>query len=655
MRVGGEALCVSLICATSVTVLDATLLELQRGFFTGGFLAQDSATTWLARIVFTFGSLGLDLVWSSLGVLLAWVIASVSRWGAVARRTLAVGLGAGPLVIASLMEYQVLARLGDAFDLGLMFDLVGRKPGELLAVSWAHLAAPLAVLAAAGLCAVVGLRWLNRRFPRGHVSVTGSRAVLAWCVGALVLTAFTTTLRLRSDVQDNGLRRKPAGQVIGALVTWVSDVDRDGYGLLSRPGDPAPFDARVYPYAVDVPGNGVDEDGIGGDLPIDDTPAQSPRAGVFVRRPPVVLVMLESFRVDLLGMREGGREVTPMLGRLLAGGAAASRAYSHNGYTVQSRHHLFTGGLDRDARGTLLDDFSGNGYETAYFSGQDESFGGAAFDIGAGRADHFYDARQDRARRYTTFTTAGSLGVSSDVVLERVNAYLSTRNTERPLFLYVNFYDTHFPYSHDGMAPLVSDVRVAQRDIVGHRADAVRRMYHNAAANVDQAVGRLIDAVRTHTEQEPAVIVLADHGESLFEDGFLGHGYVLNDVQTRIPVVAAGIGLDVCEPMGQADIRGAIVEALTRENHGGGPVFRPCEGRLVFQYLGTLSRPRQIAHTGLSRRLIYDIRTNRVQLDDTGWRAVSDLDDATRAAWLALVHQWERVRASGAAAEEGPS
>ena len=31
--------------------------------------------------------------------------------------------------------------------------------------------------------------------------------------------------------------------------------------------------------------------------------------------------------------------------------------------------------------------------------------------------------------------------------------------------------------------------------------------------------------------------IRADHGESLFDEGLLGHGYALNDMQTRIPVV----------------------------------------------------------------------------------------------------------------------
>ncbi len=442
------------------------------------------------------------------------------------------------------------------------------------------------------------------------------RGVLTWVACALVLTTVSTVLRVRSDVQDNGLRRKPAGQAIGAVVTFVSDVDRDGHGLLSRPGDPAPFDARVYPYALDIPGNGIDEDGIGGDLPVDPSVvAPVAVAAPFAQTPPVILVMLETFRADLLGQTEGGRAVTPVLNQLAVEGAATTRAYSHNGYTVQSRFHLFTGGLAGRAQDTLLDDFRRHGYDTAYFSAQDESFGGRAFDIGAARADLFYDARQDRGRRFTTFTTAGSLGVSSSVVLERVGAYLKGRAADRPLFLFVNFYDTHFPYWHDQMESLVSDARVPQRDIVASNAADVRRMYRNAAANVDKAVGALREAVRAHVGREPAIVVLADHGESLFDDGFLGHGFVLNDLQTRIPLVAAGLALDLCEPVGQADLRGAIVAALARPADGGRPSFRACPGRTVFQYLGTLQRPRQIAFTGASGRLIYDVREHRVQVE----------------------------------------
>ncbi len=642
-----ETIGLTLASAGAATLLDGILLELRRGFFTGGFLARDSATSWPDRLLFVAGSLATDAVVAGLGIFAAFLIASRLRWGAVARRGLALLLGAGPLIVASLLEYEVVARLGDAFDARLMFDLVGRRPAEFLAVSWSAALAPLAAVALAGVAAWLVLRWLNRRFPGDVARLPWGRGALAWAACAVVLVPATTWLRVHNEVQENGLRRKPAGQAVGALVTLVTDVDRDGHGLLSRPGDPAAFDARIYPYALDTPGNGIDEDGIGGDLPsasAPDVPRQPPR---FARTPPVILVMLETFRADLVGATEGGRHVTPVLSRLAAEGAAATRAYSHNGYTVQSRYHFFRGAFAGRDADTLLDDFRHNGYDVAYFSAQDESFGGRAFDIGAEKSDLFYDARQDRARRYTTFTTAGSLGVASDVVLERVAAYLQGRDAHRPLLLYVNFYDTHFPYWHEQLQPLITDVHVPQGRIAADRASDVRRMYRNAAANVDKAIGALREAVRAHAGQDPAIVVLADHGESLFEDGVLGHGFVLNDVQTRIPLVAAGLALDMCEPVGQADLRGAIVSALSLPEADGRPSFRQCPGHTVFQYLGTLNRPRQIAFTGAARQVIYDLRDDRVRVNEGPWTDIAALDETTRAEWLSLVRHWERLRLAG--------
>ena len=145
-----------------------------------------------------------------------------------------------------------------------------------------HLVVPLAVLAG-GLTATVAVAvFLQRRaaIGRGGAAVVVRRTSLvlaaasAFAVGLVV----TTAARVGSDTFDNGLMRTPGGQLLGRVVEIASDVDRDGYGWLGRPADPAPFDGRVYPYALDLPGNGIDEDGIGGDLP--DDAGYAPATGV---------------------------------------------------------------------------------------------------------------------------------------------------------------------------------------------------------------------------------------------------------------------------------------------------------------------------------------------------------------------------------------
>jgi arylsulfatase A-like enzyme len=372
------------------------------------------------------------------------------------------------------------------------------------------------------------------------------------------------------------------------------------------------------------------------------------------RHPDVVLFVLESFRADALGRIVNGVPVTPVLDELARQGVSSSLAFSHNGYTAQSRYHLLTGSLAGLRDGSLIDDFTINGYQTAYFSGQDESFGGPAFGIGFERAEVRYDASEDPDRRYSRFTTAGSLAVPHSVLQEQIDAFLAARTDERPLFLYVNFHDTHFPYHHDDLEPLVSRVTVRQSRIAPARADAVREMYFNAAANVDRALGRTLDAVTRALGRTPAVVVTADHGESLFDEGFLGHGYALNDVQTRIPLIVRGLPMEIGEPFGQVELRDAIGAALSRDPaDGDDPRLFPVPGKEVFQYLGNIHRPRQIALASGDGRLIYDFRSRLVHMPGGAVHRASGLDGDAPVPFLQLVHYWERMmlaRAAGGAA-----
>jgi arylsulfatase A-like enzyme len=234
--------------------------------------------------------------------------------------------------------------------------------------------------------------------------------------------------------------------------------------------------------------------------------------------------------------------------------------------------------------------------------------------------------------------------VPFEVVRERVADFLETRGgTGAPLFLYVNFHDTHFPYSHDGIDTLTSPARLPRERIAPAEHDALRATYTNTAANVDRAIGSVLDAVRRSRGAEPGVIITADHGESLFDEGFLGHGYALNDVQTRIPLLVANLPLQVSMPFGQMDLRPAIDEALSGSGDALAPRATRVPGRRIFQYLGTLSRPRQVAFVQDGSRTIYDFRNGRVQMGDGLWRHPGELSAAEREEFLGLIHFWERL------------
>jgi arylsulfatase A-like enzyme len=469
--------------------------------------------------------------------------------------------------------------------------------------------------------------------------------------GSVVLT----TAVAASDALENGLLRKPSGQVLRFVLSRVTDLDADGYGLIGRLSDPAPFDGSVFPYAIEIPGNGVDENGIGGDLPLARVSFSeaSVTAGAWTRTPDIVLIGLESFRADVLKSRLGDRAVTPVMNALAESGVSSDAAYSHNGYTVQSRFHLFAGSLlPRPHAPTLIDDFKRNGYVVGYFSGQDESFGSEVYRIGLDRADAAYDARADVDKRYSTFTTPGSLAIPHQVVHDRVHAFLRDRETDaRPMFLYVSFGDSHFPYGHDGLESLVSDVRLPRGDIVPANHAALWATYLNTVANIDRAVGRVLDSVRRIRGRHPAVIITADHGESLFESGFLGHGYGLDDVQTKVPLIVANLPMRIHEPFGHVDLRGALTEALTTPlGQDARPVADFSASRQVFQYLGEIRRPRQVGFLRDGRRLIYDFRTNRVRLWDDEWVAPATFTGRDLEEFDQLIHHWEAMNLARAEA-----
>jgi hypothetical protein len=634
--------------ALGATALDALLLQRKKSLFAGTFLVAEQIGTLGHTIAFLAGSLLADA--GVLGVVAALAFWSCrrARLSVTWTRGVAAGLAFGSVALADAVAYKLASYFGTAFDLGLMLQIAG-SPAQMLGVSLPHfpsLAVPALCLVLVATC----LGWLLQR-PARHAT-NGTRADAAyswrWPASVFVLSVVGTSgLRLSSDVMDYSLRGKPTVQALDALVNLASDVDGDGYGILDAPPDLAPLRGDIRPYALDVPGNGVDEDGVGGDLPAGLPPYEEPRAAMppWRYRPTFVMIGLESFRADALGSTFDGRAVTPTLDALARQGVSAVSAFSHNGFTVRSRHHLFSGSVaGLRGRTTLIDDFKAQGYEVAYFSAQDETFGGPAYAIGFDRADVAFDARSAPRDRYSTFATPASLQLPAGIVLERVRAFLRARRSERPLFLYVNLQDTHFPYRHPGVLPLLNRAELPQFAIRPDRAGELRAMYLNTVANVDRAIGVLLEDVRERTAGEPAVVVIGDHGESLFDGGFLGHGFALNDAQTQIPFVAAGLPIVVTEPFGQASLRDAVHRALKADDAASRrPVVRRDPGGAVFQYLGDLARPREIGLRGLEDRVVYDFRTGLVQIDGAAWRAPSNLRGADADRYLRLVRTWEQM------------
>lgn len=535
--------------------------------------------------------------------------------------------------------------LGDVLELRLMLDLAGGSWSAALAEASQDLP-PTALLLAAFFGAVAALWSIARRaerlipalreITRPSARALGLLAMLGIAGGGTLLVASSTA----APAIHFGLEQKPAGRIAAWLAGELSDFDRDGVGLVSRPRDPAPFDAAIHPWAIEIPGNGIDENGFAADLPAGSS-SSAPEYPRLKRasgpRRSFVLVLLESFRADVVGLRVDGREVTPNLNRLAREGEASDGAYAHTPMTWASRAQLLQGRVVPGADGsTLVEDFADLGYEVAWFSGQHDGFGAGDLRTGASAASPFYDARQDVSRRTSRSAQPISLQVSWKTVIERVDAYLASRDDqERALFLYVNLVDTHFPYWHAELDDLLGVGALPRGRIRPENRAEVWAAYLNAAANVDLAVGRLLLSAQRALGSDVAVLVTADHGQSFYEDGLLGHGQSLGEAQTRVPLLSRGVTDSWPALVGLAEVRGAIRASFgTRQQ----PTPRSGDG-LVLQILGDLNRPTAIGlrdRAGVTVSVLAAGRVDRLGADGSRERLAGGAGDPAIRAWEAL-------------------
>jgi len=223
----------------------------------------------------------------------------------------------------------------------------------------------------------------------------------------------------------------------------------------------------------------------------------------------------------------------------------------------------------------------------AWFSGQHDEVAGEEARLGIERASHFYDARQDVARRTSRSAQPISLQVSWKTVMQRVGEYLDARRSSAPLFLYVNLVDTHFPYWHSELDDIVGVRSFSRSEIRPENRDRVLHAYENAAANVDRAIGELLSRADRALGVSTIVVVTGDHGQSFYENRTLGHGQALDDAQTRVPLVVRGAGPEVPPLLALSDLRGAIGAWVD------GAAPRASEGP-VLQWVGEVSRARRI-------------------------------------------------------------
>jgi arylsulfatase A-like enzyme len=132
-------------------------------------------------------------------------------------------------------------------------------------------------------------------------------------------------------------------------------------------------------------------------------------------------------------------------------------------------------------------------------------------------------------------------------------------DAEEPFFLWIHYMDTHTPYVpapryirevSDGFLGTHRMLHAHTRTGLGWEVDdrtlrELRTLYQAAARQVDDSVGRVLDALSANGLADDTAVVLAgDHGEEFQDHGHLAHYPKLYDELIRVPLIIDVPGVD---------------------------------------------------------------------------------------------------------------
>ncbi|HYP86565.1 MAG TPA: sulfatase, partial [Polyangiaceae bacterium] len=391
--------------------------------------------------------------------------------------------------------------------------------GGLLQLDPRLLALPLSGLASflAGDSALF-LRARARRVVLG----LGGALALFW-VGFFAAPARATTI-----LASQGAWSRP---LIAAL-QQASDFDRDGYSSFLGGGDCAPFDAAINPGAGEIPGDGVDNNCIGGDAgraSVPGRPLWGPSAHGSPTNLNVVIVTIETLRRDHASFLHSGHDTTPTLRALAPSCLVFERMYSAAPYTRLALASLFSSYAPSEIDWLLLQPekhmrhigpqtpwlpelLRAKGYETIAVLTDFSAFTQQE-DIGFQRGFSQYDITTKLEYRGGTM-----FGFPAEAQVDKALAHLE--HAQRPFLLWLHLFEPHYRYEQPPGAPVFGTDEQSRYDA---------EIWHT-----DRQLGRLFEGLRKLEVWDDTVLfVSGDHGEAFGEHDDRWHGTNLFDPQLR--------------------------------------------------------------------------------------------------------------------------
>ncbi len=389
---------------------------------------------------------------------------------------------------------------------------------------------PVVALAALAACAIAGER--ASRVEEGSRGPFAAIAVAAaWSLVVQQAYALAGSPYVARAIELGA----PLGRIGLAAARRATDRDHDGASFLFAGGDCDDADPRRSPTAIDIPGNGIDEDCSGSDLPLPRraVPApQAPRATV-PHGLSLLFITVDTLRIDL-GFMGYRRPVSPNLDSLAARSTVFDREYSLASYTGKSLGPTLIGKYPSE---TLRDFAHFDTYlpENVFLAERLHSAGFRTMGV----VSHWYfkpkyglaqgmDLWDMSAMPPDSGGDTDSSVTSSGLTDAAIRLLSDPANVRSRFFLWVHYFDPHANYVPHPEAP-------------SFRAGATnwaKPLYDGEVWFTDHQIGRLLDFVAAQPwGGKTAVVLTSDHGEAFEEHGMNWHGVDLWEPLVRVPLI----------------------------------------------------------------------------------------------------------------------